>query len=329
MKFNEENETKVTELLGIINSWCCSSCRAKVPWCRISVDGETSKKAKPLKPLTNIQDESCSKDNDSLTLMSYPGLSPLVSQTKCGLSEPKASNEIRLEVPVSKLQCKKRDSTEIWRPSGRRKSNWDIFFELKSTPMELNPSESSTFSDNDELLFPSLVELGSWKSGDEADRQQCKPTLLGHEAGRINTEIIYQTGQNPMLPECLRRKGEIFLMYKSKAGMRYTSAPWDWRIEEVAAWLNRGSSKTIPISRQIHPTALMAENVGNFRKQTFLEVFGDRLDPEKVGIIFFIGPVEGKISFKMTVCDLPLLEMATRNSSLPNIGECEMIKYVS
>jgi len=53
-----------------------------------------------------------------------------------------------------------------------------------------------------------------------------------------------------------------------------------------------------------------------FRKQTISEAFGDRLDSTKHGVTFFVGPVDGKVSFKMSICDLKELENATSEINL-------------
>jgi len=174
--------------------------------------------------------------------------------------------------------------------------------------METAPSDSETFSDNNELLLSAVLESGWEINGYGTD---CQTT---------NTETCYPE----MLP--LRRRGEILLTYLSKSGMKYKSVPKSMQIEEVAKWLNNGSKLTIPISKHIHPRSFMAKNNSNFRKQALSEVFGDRLDPEKVGITFFLGPIEGNMSFKMSICNLQLLEKATREAIA---RDCEIIKYVS
>merc|ERR1719204_782814 len=104
----------------------------------------------------------------------------------------------------------------------------------------------------------------------------------------------------------------------SKNKMRYRFASLDMRIEDIATWLNRGLTNNIPISEHVHSKRLIVENPIPFRKKSLSEVFGNRLDPEKSGITFFIGPVEGKMSFKMSVCDLKLLRSASIDSSDPS-----------
>jgi len=326
MESNEENQTKVTLQQGIASAWCCSSGTHN-PQRGISEKLEISEKAKHSESLRNIEENSFSKAGDSLTLIPIPGLSPLISQVKYGNMESKSGREIRRDLPSGRLPLSKKNSSEIWRSSRHMASNWDVLFDSWPSILESNQSASSMFSDN--TFQSGLVESKSEEIERETDSESCQPALVGLETRILNSDAIRQPEQNPEQPECLRRKGEIFLMYKSKTGIKYTSAPWDRRIEEVAAWLNRGSSKVIPISRQIHPKTLVDEKVGNFRKQTLREVFGDGLNPEKFGITFFVGPVDGKVSFKMNVCDLMSLERATRHNRLPSIMENEKLKYVT
>jgi len=48
-----------------------------------------------------------------------------------------------------------------------------------------------------------------------------------------------------------------------------------------------------------------------FRKQTISETVGDCFDPLKQGLVFFVGPIDGKLCFKMSVCDLEKIKAAT------------------
>jgi len=322
MGSHEENQTKVMVQQPIASAWCCSSCTHN-PQLRISPKLETLEKARHSESFINTEENSSSMAEDSLTLIPIPGLSPLVDQVKNEKIELKSAREIRLDIPSTRLQLTNINSSEIWRSNRNMASNWDVFFDSASA-LEPNLSASSLFSDKP--FLSTLIESKSEESGDETDSESCQPALAGHKTRILNCDVR-QPEQNPERLECLRRKGEIFLMYNSKKGMRYTSAPWDRRIEEVAAWLNRGLFKAIPISRQIHPKSLQVENLGNFRKQTLREVFGDRLNPEKFGITFFIGPVEGKMSFKMSVCDLKTLERASKHNSLTIISENEMVNF--
>merc|ERR1719245_2489301 len=90
--------------------------------------------------------------------------------------------------------------------------------------------------------------------------------------------------------------------------MRYSTFDLSVRMEELAEWLNEDSKVELPISEPLTPKLASTQK---FRKQTISEAFGDRLDSTTQGVTFFVGPVDGKVSFKMSICDLKKLENAT------------------
>jgi len=321
MRAVQEKETTVATkvLQGIQSVFCCTVCNVNGPW-RTSELGNIEVQ-KTVSPKQHAIEKVCTEAVDRLTLISFSLIKPMVGPARTEVSHLK-TDDSRLELPPVAVQIKKKNSSEIWAPNTRQKSNWDLFYETQKTVIGLPQSESVTQTDDDdddELFLPAVLgsgeELTDWEVTDSGAWQ---PEL---------SESIPK--ENTVLPKSCRRNGEVFMSYMSKSGMIYTSAPWDMKIEEIANWLNDGSSELIPISRHIHPKRLVVETRSNFRKQTLSEIFGDRLNPEKDGITFFVGPVEGKMSFKMSVCDLKLLERATGESNRYHSVEDSIIRYVS
>jgi len=190
--------------------------------------------------------------------------------------------------------------SEIWSPN-KRQSDWDMYFESQSdicTGTSHKESGVNTTDNEDEY---------------ETDWEEVRRST--YEEDDLTTDYA-------------RSKGEVFLSYMSKVGMRCTSISPDTRLEMVAAWLNEGSNHNLPISQNINPDGATFQ--GKFRKLTISEAFGDRLDTEKQGITIFVGPVNGKMSFQMSVCDLKMLERATTRRSIIFMGEMKKpIEYVT
>jgi len=182
----------------------------------------------------------------------------------------------RRKVPSTKMRRK--TSSEIWGPSLRKRSNWDHFYASGLSVLNIDDESQSTAID--------------WEISDN----QTGKTIPDFQMSTVDDVTLYNIAKN----------GQVFLLYLSKRGMRSDWVSLETRLETVAAWLNEGSSYILPISEHLFPRQRKLNT--NFRKLTIAETFGDRLNPEKEGINFFIGPVDGKISFKMTVCDLGRLK---------------------
>ena len=96
------------------------------------------------------------------------------------------------------------------------------------------------------------------------------------------------------------------------------------RMEELADWLNEdtNSKNLLPISKSF---SLGENNISSsvkFRKQTIAQAVGN-LDPLSQGLVFFVGPVDGKMCFKMSVCDLEHILAVTSSGQV----EDEKAKY--
>jgi len=187
-----------------------------------------------------------------------------------------------LNVPSTKV--KRNTSSEIWCRSHRTKSNWDDFFAGE------------------------LSELGTnYESGSEGIDWEMSDSPSG-----IIVPDFHRSTISEVPSEAKEKNGQVFLLYLSKKGKRSDWVSLETRLEKVAAWLNEGSSYRLPISEPVSTGQQKFRK--NFRKLTIKEAFEGRLT-EKEGINFFIGPVDGKMSFKMTVCDLRML-MSTNDSMI-------------
>jgi len=115
---------------------------------------------------------------------------------------------------------------------------------------------------------------------------------------------------------------EVLLLRMTKGHVRSTTFPVDTRLGEVAEWLNEGYVPVFPIQEYSSSRSLPKDRSSiSFRKRTIANVFGDRLNPKNHGISFFLGPVEGKLCFKMILSDLATLKlvMKTRLSESKSI----------
>jgi len=183
-------------------------------------------------------------------------------------------------VPSTKV--KRNTSSELWCRSYRTQSNWDNFFAGELSELATN-----------------------YESGSEGIDWEMSDSPSGIIIPDFHRSTISEVPSEPKA-----KNGQVFLLYLSKKGKRSDWVSLETRLENVAAWLNEGSTYRLPISEPV--STRQQKFTKNFRKLTIKEAFEGRLT-EKEGINFFIGPVDGKMSFKMTVCDLRML-MNTNDS---------------
>jgi len=242
----------------------------------------------------------------------------LVGVSKGDLSFTKP-HEGRLEVP---LTFRSKNISDI--SSTHLKSNWDSFFESQSTLMLTKRTEATNIDGN-------LVDSTDW------DKTDIEHSLLELSVDKFRKEdgwtLRYPSGDSSStenIPtENLRQNGEVLLSYYSKAGLRFTFVPLKTRLDRIATWLNKDSPYSIPISHNVHSRNLGIERRKKSNKQTLLDIFGGDLNPEKEGITCFIGPVEGRISFKMTKCDINQLQRATRDTKASPMSVTSSLEFVS
>jgi len=202
---------------------------------------------------------------------------------------------------------KKRDSSVIWRPSNKLRSNWDIFF----------ASETDLTTGWHERHVPPM-EGTDWEESEILTLSQPPTpdkTLSKHS---IEDGLFSDVGN------------EVLVLFLSKLGLRYTTFPLTTRLEEVAMWLNLSTNRTLPIC-EIRNETIRPNNAPKktFRRRTLSEVFGERLDPSTNGITFFLGPVEGKTFFKMSLCDVDKLKRAIRETDCIVLKEGDNLAEVT
>jgi len=233
------------------------------------------------------------------------------------------TDERLLEVPsTSTTHISSKKYGEHWIPNCKQKANWDSFFETCSTMMLPSPMVNSeghfeNATDWGEYdKYTNLTEVPSLRDPFESGSISLMQgsMILNADPRVVITGLTKQDQSASSPPDLSRMKGEVLVSYVTAKGMRYTFVPLDIRMEKVSVWLNQGSALPIPISEPIHPKIRRnkKKNPSEFLNLTLSELFGDRLNPEREGIIFFIGPVEGKVSFKMSLCELEALEKATK-----------------
>jgi len=216
---------------------------------------------------------------DSKDVISLPKLSDLASSYDA--KEQKMSGNRLLVCPNSPLNLRSA-SSELWRPNTvSQKSNWDIFFESQTEHTMLKTPELSK------------EEIADW---DLEDSQLPSPQL---------------SQDNPTSVVTCSKEKKVFVSYVTKDGMKWTKMNILLRMEEIAIWLNKDSdSEALPIGEYMSPRKDIQRG-RKFRKQTISETVGDCFDPLKQGLVFFVGPVDGKLCFKMSVCDLEKIKAAT------------------
>jgi len=62
-----------------------------------------------------------------------------------------------------------------------------------------------------------------------------------------------------------------------------------------------------------------------FSERSIADVFGGRINNKQTGIAFFVGPVEGKVCFKMILSDLNTLKaLVKKDDSFYTLSEGEL-----
>jgi len=226
-------------------------------------------------------------DFDTHRFVHSPGLASRLGFSKADLTLHSKTDERHLP-----LSCKSKTFSDMF-TGNRRPSNWDCLFESHSTLKCTKRTEHTVTTGPNSSWWMNWAKTKRDASFSEIDEES--------------------SCENIPEPESLLKEGEILLSYYSKRGLRYTFVPPDILIEDVASWLNKDSAYSIPISQNTRQRTLKPESRAKPSGQTIADIFEGDLDPEKDGITCFIGPVNGKFSFKMSKCDLDQLERITRD----------------
>jgi len=183
-------------------------------------------------------------------------------------------NETLLDVPKMS-PVKKRKGSELGGPNSlSAHSNWDHIFE----------------SETDLSIY--LSRFGTDESFE----------LEGIES-RTSTPGPTQKGKNILVPS--PKKDQVFISNVSKRGMKCCSKNISTSIWEVEKWLNEGVSQNTKYWLPV-VTDTVGENkesADKFENKTIAEALSG-LNPLKHGLTCFVGPVDGKLCYKICVCDL-------------------------
>jgi hypothetical protein len=304
MNADGEDEQRVTtkHWHGIELLFCCPLC-----WAESAEDVSTSEsvvqgieKRNPEKLMRSLSDLGPLKN-----VWYGPGLATWPVCYECELS----TFETDLSITSTSGTSRKMGDISTLNLDMERKSTWDCFFESQSNILWTNTPEN---------IMLTNYEIG----GDDINLDLSNPDLSFTDVALESSKSSKNqprfgdalTKKHLLPPGNSRRKDEVLFSYYSKGAMRFTYIPQDTHLEDVAKWLNIGSPRSIPICENINKRGLARQKPKTFRKITLSEAFEESLDPERDGITCFIGPVEGRISYKMSVCNREKLQKATRDS---------------
>jgi len=216
-----------------------------------------------------IKNNSTIYDSDDSVILCSPEVSPIKSHIV-----PKEQNMDNL-VDKIKPPIMRMKSSDVWCSRTFEQSNWDELFQSLSTVTD----------------FGKIPRIST-------DNEDWSASGNDFHAPQALSERRISSVTAP-------KKDEIFVSCVTKSGMKWDNKDLSMRIEELTEWLNEDfkSESLIPISKTIFLDSKNSTPAKKFRKQTIAEALGE-LDPSKHGLVFFIGPVDGKMKFKMNVCDL-------------------------
>jgi len=188
-------------------------------------------------------------------------------------SKVKSGKELTSQSPCElRLKTLTKFEKSTWRPSYSIRSNWDAFFDSQAE-IE-SPSRNCTTEGSDWGTEVSELVLGKRKSSEW--------TL---------------SSNSPV-------HSPVSLTVVNKSGMRNGKAPINMRIEELVKWLNEGNLINLPLCEYNPWRNPRLRPKENFQNLTILEAFGDNVNFKTQRLLFFVGPVEGKLCYKMEVCDV-------------------------
>jgi len=227
---------------------------------------------KSISKLEEIKNNDTIYDSDDSVILCSPEVSPI----KKRLLVPKEQNMDylvdKIKPPIMRMK-----SSDVWCSRTFEQSNWDELFQSLST----------------ETDFAKILRIST-------DNEDWSASSNDFTAPQI--QALSERGISSVTAP---KKDEIFVSCVTKSGMKWDNKDLSMRIEELTEWLNEDykSESLIPISKTIFLDGKNSTTGKKFRKQTIAEALVG-LDPSKHGLMFFIGPVDGKMKFKMNVCDL-------------------------
>jgi len=178
----------------------------------------------------------------------------------------------------------------------------------KSTSTMFSSPNTIMGKSNWDMLFESEIEQSFGKS-------ETKTTFEGSDWNveeSDDSSIMFESASEDMVLSF--RNGEVLLTLITKVMTKFRYFPMDKRLQQVTEWLNEGFARNIPIHGHHHLKG--PKSMNKFRERSIADIFGDRLNIRKNGIVFFVGPVEGKICFNMMLSDLKMIKSAIREVDL-------------
>lgn len=216
-------------------------------------------------------------------------MSPLSLLNKRLDLKDQKTDDSYLEIPSKRLAELRQLSSEIWsRKSLSEQSNWDQFFESQT-----DLTESS------KMLKDGSGETDDWEVS--ASYGSIPKAIPKQNYGVASAEL----------------KDKVFVSYITKSGIKCGTKDLSMRMEELADWLNEdtNSKNMLPISKSFSMGENSVSSSVTFRKRTIAEAVGN-LDPLSQGLVFFVGPVDGKLCFKMSICDLEHIVAVTSSEQI-------------
>jgi len=181
-----------------------------------------------------------------------------------------------LEIPDHKLAKFRKISNEHWgRNSVSGRSDWGTYFHESQTDLlslkNLRDGSGSTEEwDNDSIL--SLPKAAPKQSEDS---------------------LLYVNN------------GKVFVVYMKKNGIKFGYKDLSMTMEELSDWLSEDPKlkNQIPISKSFSLGKNNSSSLDLISERTIAETVG-KFNPMLKGLVFFVGPVEGKMCYKMCASNL-------------------------
>jgi len=281
----------------------------------LSLDETKAKNFGEFKSFSLVQNQTVCKDDISSCKMSGSQLEDLSYLSSKYMSD--ASSQTHQKLHYDSCAQSRRNMSAMSLSHTRQKSNWDCFFETRTSLPSSQQTNKTSVKNNESSQ--------DWTDSHSAQIELSQQELNADKLRKEDVKHLENSGSGNftclenLSSENFRKKGEVLLSYHSKGGVRFTMVPLNTHLDDIAAWLNKGSQFSIPISLNNHPKLMEIKRQKKSSKKTLSDIFGGELNTEKEGITIFIGPVEGKLSFKMSKCDLNLLQMMTRDSKASKI----------
>jgi len=240
-----------------------------------TIKNGTSKLASPTHTPKSDRWEKSKLHYESDDSLSYVLIAKISSQWNRNDKEQKVHDAL-LDVPKLKPLKKKKVNHELYDPNSfSGHSNWDHIFESETDFSVYNVSRVGTGDSFD------------WEENDS----------------RTSTPGPTQKVKNVVFPS--PKKDQVFISNVSKRGMKCCNKHISTTMKEVEKWLNEGvSPKTknwLPVITDI--AGGNKQSGDKFEKKTIGEALSG-LNPLKQGLACFVGPVDGKLCYKICVCDL-------------------------